>query len=85
MVATDSYRLSVKQSVLEAGPEEEVQAIVPVKALAEVARLAAAADRDGDRHRPHREPGAVRVRRRHRASELIDGVFPNYKQLLPDS
>jgi DNA polymerase-3 subunit beta len=40
MVATDSYRLAVKESKLETALEAEVQAIVPVKALGEVARLA---------------------------------------------
>src|SRR5665647_830649 len=41
MVATDSYRLAVKETKLEKALETEVQAIVPVRALGEVARLAA--------------------------------------------
>ena len=41
MVATDSYRLAVKETKLDHALETEVQAIVPVKALSEVARLAA--------------------------------------------
>src|SRR5665647_1009293 len=40
MVATDSYRLAVKETKLEKALETEVQAIVPVRALGEVARLA---------------------------------------------
>ena len=46
MVATDSYRLAVKETALEGGPPEDVEAIVPVKALNEVARLAAGGDGD---------------------------------------
>ena len=40
MAATDSYRLSVKESALP-GATGEAQAIVPARALAEVARIAA--------------------------------------------
>ncbi len=89
MVATDSYRLAVKETKLEKALETEVQAIVPVKALGEVARLASSLG-DGDIEVAIGEnqalfklsdpTGDVWV-----ASRLIDGQFPNYKQLLPDS
>jgi DNA polymerase III subunit beta len=89
MVATDSYRLAVKETKLEASPGAEVQAIVPVKALTEVARLSTALG-DGDIevvvtenqivfHLPD-DAGDVWL-----ASRLIDGQFPNYKQLLPET
>jgi DNA polymerase-3 subunit beta len=89
MVATDSYRLAVKETKLEKALETEVQAIVPVKALSEVARLAAAMGAGdievaiGENQALFKlaDPaGDVWV-----ASRLIDGQFPNYKQLLPDS
>lgn len=89
MVATDSYRLAVKETKLERVLDTEVQAIVPVKALGEVARLAASMG-GGDIEVAIGEnqalfklgdpAGDVWV-----ASRLIDGQFPNYKQLLPDS
>ena len=89
MVATDSYRLAVKETKLERALETEVQAIVPVKALTEVSRLASSMG-DGDIEVAIGEnqalfklgdpAGDVWV-----ASRLIDGQFPNYKQLLPDS
>ena len=89
MVATDSYRLGVKETKLDSALDAEVQAIVPVKALGEVARLAStmgAGDLDvaiGENQALFRlaDPsGDVWV-----ASRLIDGQFPNYKQLLPDT
>jgi DNA polymerase-3 subunit beta len=89
MVATDSYRLAVKETKLEAAPGAEVQAIVPVKALAEIARLAASlGDGDveivvGENQVVFRLPdaaGDIWL-----ASRLIDGQFPNYRQLLPES
>ena len=89
MVATDSYRLAVKETKLEKALETEVQAIVPVRALGEVARLAVSMG-EGDIEVAISENqalfklgdpvGDVWV-----ASRLIDGQFPNYKQLLPDS
>ncbi len=89
MVATDSYRLAVKETKLDHSLENEVQAIVPVKALGEVARLASALG-PGDLEVAIGEnqalfkvsdpAGDVWV-----ASRLIDGQFPNYKQLLPET
>ncbi len=89
MVATDSYRLAVKETTLDRALESEVQAIVPVKALGEVARLASALGK-GDLEVAIGEnqalfkladpAGDVWI-----ASRLIDGQFPNYKQLLPES
>ena len=43
MAATDSYRLAVREQPLEGGAPEPLEAIVPARALQEVARLAARA------------------------------------------
>jgi DNA polymerase-3 subunit beta len=89
MVATDSYRLAVKETKLDHAVATEVQAIVPVKALAEVSRLATSMG-SGDIEITITEnqalfrltgpAGAVWV-----ASRLIDGQFPNHRQLIPDA
>src|SRR5919204_3259156 len=42
MAATDSYRLSVKETTLAKGPGREVEAIVPARALSELVRIAQA-------------------------------------------
>lgn len=89
MVATDSYRLAVKETRLDSEIAGEVEAIVPVKALSEVARLAAATG-DGDVAVAIGENQAVfkladPTGDVHVASRLIDGQFPNYKQLIPES
>jgi len=81
MAATDSYRLSVKESQLP-GATGEVQAIVPARALGEVARIAAG------------ESLEVAVQENQvlfgmdgiwLSARRIDGQFPNYRQLLPQS
>ena len=82
MAATDSYRLSVKEAPLE---EEvpEMEAIVPARALEELARIGT---------------GASSLELGVRENQVIfgvdgvwlttrrtDGQFPNYRQLLPES
>jgi DNA polymerase-3 subunit beta len=84
MVATDSYRLSVKETKLESPLEGGFEANVPARALQELARVA-----------QHTE-GTLRVALRENqvvfgidgvvlSSRLIDGQFPNYRQLLPEA
>jgi DNA polymerase-3 subunit beta len=89
MVATDSYRLAVKETSLDHSLESDVQAIVPVKALGEVTRLAATLGPGGIEvaigenqavFKLSDPAGDVWI-----ASRLIEGQFPNYKQLLPDA
>jgi len=89
MVATDSYRLAVKETKLGVELPTEVQAIVPVKALGEVSRLASSLGPGdievaiGENQALFKlaDPGGdVWV-----ASRLVEGQFPNYRQLLPDS
>jgi DNA polymerase-3 subunit beta len=85
MVATDSYRLSVKETPLEGGPTDEIQAIVPVKALSEVQRLASAIDGGELRLVITENQALFAVGDVWIATRLIDGQFPNYRQLLPES
>jgi DNA polymerase III subunit beta len=83
MVATDSYRLAVRdltgQQVLSA--DEKV--IVPGRALTELQRLVGAGPevtmRLGDRDATF-EVGTTRL-----TTRLIEGEFPNYRQLIPAS
>lgn len=86
MVATDSYRLSVKDTRLEAPVGGEgFEANVPARALQELARIAQQSEVEQltiwkrDNQVVFEIDGAVL------SSRLIDGQFPNYRQLLPDS
>ncbi len=82
MAATDSYRLAVKETPLDAGAVD-IEAIIPARALQELARLAAGTDevRLGLQEN-HVVFGAGDV---WLTSRRIDGQFPNYEQLLPDT
>jgi DNA polymerase-3 subunit beta len=85
MVATDSYRLSVKETTLEAQLPSGFEVNVPARALQELARLVA-----------HTQEEKLQVSVRQNqvlftlgpvvlSSRLIDGQFPNYRQLLPET
>jgi DNA polymerase-3 subunit beta len=91
MVATDSYRLSVKTTPLAGPVATPFEANVPARALQELARIAQQAEAE-----------QIRVARSENqivftlgngqaggnavlSSRLIDGQFPNYQQLLPES
>lgn len=84
MVATDSYRLSVKRTRLESPVQTSFEANVPARALQELTRIAGGDDGEvsvsiTDGQIVFELPGAVL------SSRLIDGQFPNHRQLLPDS
>src|SRR3954465_13930091 len=85
MVATDSYRLSVKETRLEAPLSGAFEANVPARALQELTRIV---------QHENAETLSVSVRTNQvvfavggvvLSSRLIDGQFPNYRQLLPDT
>ena len=85
MVATDSYRLSVKETVLDSALEGSLEANVPARALQELVRIAQPAMGDSvavsmGQNQVIFELGEVVL-----SSRLIDGQFPNYRQLLPES
>jgi DNA polymerase III subunit beta len=85
MVATDSYRLAVKRTELESAIGGELEANIPARALRELGRLVAAAgiEEVGVSLLPNQavfRAGAILLNTR-----LIDGQFPNFRQLLPES
>ena len=85
MVATDSYRLAVKRTELDSAIGGELEANIPAKALRELGRIVSA---DGvetvsvalQRNQAIFKAGAIVLNTR-----LIEGQFPNFRQLLPES
>jgi DNA polymerase III subunit beta len=84
MVATDSYRLSVKETRLEAALAEGFEANVPARALEELGRLVRE-DVDDIRIGVRANQVVFEVDGLALSSRLIDGQFPNYRQLLPEA
>jgi DNA polymerase-3 subunit beta len=85
MVATDSYRLSVKETKLEEALEGEIEANVPARTLQELARIAGAAEASALTVWALENQVIFRVGEVTLSSRLVEGRFPNYRQLLPES
>ena len=86
MVATDSYRLSVKETALEAPLSAAFEVNVPARALQELARIAAHANPDDQLQVSVRQNQVLfALNGVTLSSRLIDGQFPNYRQLLPEA
>jgi DNA polymerase-3 subunit beta len=82
MAATDSYRLSVKETALGDGAPD-FEAIVPARALGELARIAQAGEEI--EMGLHENQVVFLVDGVTLTSRRIDGQFPNYRQLVPES
>jgi DNA polymerase-3 subunit beta len=85
MVATDSYRLSVKETTLEQPLPGGFEANVPARALQELARLVQQLDGEELIVGVRQNQVVFQVGEVVLSSRLIEGQFPNYRQLLPES
>jgi len=84
--AADGFRLSVRSAVLSAAPSRPVNAIIPARALSELARIAS----DGDQMvtmviPPGRGQVIFRMKDVELVSQLIEGAYPDLSQVIPRS
>jgi DNA polymerase-3 subunit beta len=84
MVAADGFRLSVRKAQLSQPSAHPLNVIIPARALNELARVA------GDSEEPiymvvpkNRGQVLFRVKDVEVVSQLIDGTFPDYQQIIP--
>ncbi|MDQ3873929.1 MAG: DNA polymerase III subunit beta [Actinomycetota bacterium] len=82
MAATDSYRLAVKATSLDVDAPA-LDAIVPARALAELGRITQ--DAEDLRLGLHENHVLFGTGDAWLATRRIDGQFPDYEQLLPDT
>ncbi|MBA4369970.1 MAG: DNA polymerase III subunit beta [Coriobacteriaceae bacterium] len=80
MVATDSYRLAVREVHIEQKPDEPLEVVVPGRAIEEVPRIAGGAEEismglAGNQVVFEAGPTTFVTRK-------IEGSFPNYRQLI---
>lgn len=85
MVATDSYRLSVKQTTLEQPLQGTLEANVPARALQELVRIAQQLESTDVAVSVGQNQVVFELDGTTLSSRLLDGQFPNYRQLLPES
>jgi DNA polymerase III subunit beta len=85
MVATDSYRLAVKRTELKSELGGEIDANIPARALRELGRILSTEGVEEATvsllaNQAVFEAGAIVL-----TTRLIEGQFPNFRQLLPES
>jgi len=86
MAAADGFRLSVRKAVLSTPSSSPVSAIVPAQALKELARVATDGEEPIYMVMPKGRGQVVfRVKDVEVVSQLIDGTFPDFQQIIPRS
>jgi DNA polymerase III subunit beta len=84
LAAADGFRLSVREAELSSPAARPVNAVIPARALSELARISS----DGDQTvtmimPPGRGQVIFRLRDAELVSQLIEGTFPDYEQIIP--
>jgi len=84
MAAADGFRLSVRKAQLSQAVPQPINVIIPARALNELARVAS----DGEEPiymvvPKNRGQVLFRVKDVEVVSQLIDGTFPDYQQIIP--
>jgi DNA polymerase-3 subunit beta len=84
MAAADGFRLSVRKNHLSAPVGQKIKAVIPARALSELARILG----DGDQTLtmvmpPGRGQVIFRTPDVELVSQLIEGAFPDYEQIIP--
>jgi len=81
MVATDGRRLALVEHEIEFPPEAETEMILPTKAVSEMMRILA---NEGDlKIYSQKNQVIFELGKTVLSSKLIDGVYPNYRQVIP--
>ncbi|HEX9123019.1 MAG TPA: DNA polymerase III subunit beta [Actinomycetota bacterium] len=83
LVSTDSYRLAVRELVATAGGEARV--IVPERAMSEAGRAAGGVEKGEVQLFADESQVSFQIGQLMLTSRLIEGEFPNYRQLLPEA
>ncbi len=84
LASADGFRLSVRSAELSSPAEQPINVIIPARALSELARVAT----DGDQAvsmllPPGRGQVVFRMKDVELVSQLIEGNFPDFQQVIP--
>lgn len=86
MAAADGFRISERKSSLAQPVTQAVSVIVPAKAMSELARVVSESDQVITMIIPSQRNQVVfRLKDAEIVSQLIDGNYPDYKQVVPRS
>jgi DNA polymerase-3 subunit beta len=86
LAAADGFRLAVRKLPLDSVVDDKIAVIIPARSLAELNRLIS------DQEEPveltinsKKSQVIVKLRNVEMVSQLVQGTFPNYEQLIPQS
>jgi DNA polymerase-3 subunit beta len=86
MAAADGFRLSVRKGSLSQPSPQPFAAIIPARALGELARVAGDGNETISMVMPKGRGQVIfRMKEVEVVSQLIDGTFPDYQQIIPRS
>jgi len=86
LVAADGFRLAVYTLPLATPVSQKAEVIIPARALAELNRLMADQEEPVEiALNPNKSQALFRLKNVELVSQLIQGTFPNYAQLIPQS
>ena len=85
LAAADGFRLAVTHCSLTEPVSEQLSVIVPSRTLSEVERLIEGDDPISIVITPQRSQILFKMKNTEVVSQLIQGTFPNYSQLIPES
>jgi len=86
LAAADGFRLAVYKLALSEPVTEKVRVIIPARTLAELSRLAADQDEVVEiTVNPQKSQVLFRLKDIELVSQLVQGTFPNWGQLIPQS
>lgn len=86
MAATDGFRISIREDVIPNAVSQPVEAIIPARALVELARIIGSGnDALIMTFPPDRGQVIFHLDDLELASQLIEGSFPDYRAIVPQS
>jgi DNA polymerase-3 subunit beta len=86
LAATDGFRISVRKAALAAPVRSAVNAIIPARAMSELARIASDGEETVTMVIPQGRGQVIfHLKDAELVSQLIDGNFPDYRAIVPRS
>ena len=86
LAATDGYRISIAKAIMAQKPAQKIEALIPARALAELARIAVNGDETLQMVFPAGRGQVIfHLNDVELVSQLIEGNFPNYAAIIPPS
>ena len=86
LAAADGFRLAVYKLPVATSVSEKIEVIIPARTLAELNRLMADQEEPVEiTINPNKSQAIFRLKNVELVSQLVQGTFPNYAQLIPQS